>query len=388
MKNGKILFLVVLALSFVLCSCVEAERASSEASEIASGSLSEGKSEGDKSNETTSKDQLESLSNETSEEISQIYQTSEEYVRYGIADSIEKVTESVVSITVTSRSSSIFGEHTVVENGSGVIVSKDGYVATNCHVAIGAEKITVILSDGTEYEAEVKGLDSKTDLAVLKINSEKELSPAVFAQTENLRLGDFVFAIGNALGKYPGSVTMGIVSALSRNVSVNGEEMTMLQTDTALNSGNSGGGLFDSHGYLVGIVAAKAPEADAEGVGFAIPANVAKNVIEDIINHGYVTGRPTLGFDTVDITSMREAAYYGVEWIGIYISSVDEGSHGEVAGLKARDYIYSVNNEVVTTTDRLKEILEESRIGDTLLLEVWRGSDSIDVILIIGEDVG
>jgi serine protease Do len=202
-----------------------------------------------------------------------------------------------------------------------------------------------------------------------------------------LRLGDFVFAIGNALGKYQGSVTMGIVSALSRDVSVNGEGMKMLQTDAALNSGNSGGGLFDSSGNLVGIVAAKDADESSEGVGFAIPTDVAKVVIEDIIKHGYVTGRPTLGFSTVDITSMREASYYGVDWIGVYISSVVKDGYGEKAGLKPRDYIYSVNSEVITTTDRIKEILEESKVGDTLLLEVWRGSDAIDVVLVIGEEV-
>ena len=154
-----------------------------------------------------------------------------------------------------------------------------------------------------------------------------------------------------------------------------------------ITSGNSGGGLFDSHGYLVGIVSAKEANSESEGVGFAIPSNVAKTVVDDIIVHGYVTGRPTLGFETVDITSMREAQYYGVEWIGVYISSVKENSFGETAGLKSRDYIYSVNGEVISSTDRLEEILEESSIGDTLLLEIWRGKSSIDVILIIGEEV-
>ena len=382
MKNRKILSLFVLAVAFSLGACspsVITSEVSTDTAESVFESEAESKPEESSESETS----------EVSEEISQIYQTPEEYIRYGIADAIEKASDSVVSISVTRKySGGFYGEYTSVENGSGVIISKNGYIATNCHVVEGAEKITVYLSDGTEYEAQVKGLDAKTDLAVVKIDPEKELSPAVFTKTENLRLGDFVFAIGNVLGKYPGSVSFGIVSSLSRDVTVNGEGMTMLQTDAALNSGNSGGGLFDSHGYLIGIVAAKDTNDEAEGVGFAIPADVAKTVLEDIMTHGYVTGRPTLGFETVDITSLREATYYGVEWIGVYISSVEQESHGEIAGLRSRDYIYSVNNEVITTSDRLEEILQESKIGDTLLLEIWRGNDSIDVILIIGEDVG
>ena len=383
MKNRKILLLVVLAVTLVLGACNSSSETSggSTSSQDSLSFESEAESKPEESSATET--------SEVSEEISQIYQTPEEYIRYGIADAVEKASDSIVSINVTRRySSGFYGEYTSIESGSGVIVSKNGYIATNCHVIDGVEKITVYLSDGTELEAELKGKDAKTDLAVIKIESEKELSPAVFAETENLRLGDFVFAIGNVLGKYSGSVSFGIVSSFSRNVTVNGEEMTMLQTDAALNSGNSGGGLFDSHGYLVGIIAAKDSNEEAEGVGFAIPADIAKAVLEDIITHGYVTGRPTLGFETVDITSLREAAYYGVEWIGVYISSIQADSNGEVAGLRSRDYIYSVNNEVVTTSDRLQEILQESKIGDTLLLEIWRGNDSFDVILMIGEDVG
>lgn len=314
--------------------------------------------------------------------------TPEEYVRYGLASAVAKAHVSVVSVVVTSKlSGGFYGDYTVKENGSGVVISEDGYIVTNCHVVEKAESIKIILSTGEEHSAEVIGKDSKTDLAVIKAEAETVFSPATFSHSSSLRLGDFVFAIGNALGKYQGSVTMGIVSALSRDVSVNGEGMKMLQTDAALNSGNSGGGLFDSSGNLVGIVAAKDADESSEGVGFAIPTDVAKVVIEDIIKHGYVTGRPTLGFSTVDITSMREASYYGVDWIGVYISSVVKDGYGEKAGLKPRDYIYSVNSEVITTTDRIKEILEESKVGDTLLLEVWRGSDAIDVVLVIGEEV-
>jgi serine protease Do len=167
---------------------------------------------------------------------------------------------------------------------------------------------------------------------------------------------------------------------------VNGETIKMLQTDAALNSGNSGGGLFDSHGYVVGVISAKENDDEAEGIGFAVPANTARKVIDDIIVHGYVKGRPTFGFETVDIASMRDAKYYGLEWIGVYISKVTNGSNAETTGLKPKDYIYSVNGEVITNSTRLEEILAESSVGDTLLLEVWRNSSSIDVVLLIEEE--
>ncbi len=383
-KRGLSLILAFLAVFLLMAGCGEGRGESINSSEDSS-SLEE------VSTETSSKEEskaIEISSKEVQEAVSQLYETPEEYIRYGFADSVEKVSQSVVSIKVTSSyNGGFYGEYTVEENGSGVIVSDSGYIATNCHVVDGAKTVTVYLSDNSEYPATIVGKDSKTDLAVIKIECDKALKPVVFADSSTLRLGDFVFAIGNALGKYSGSVTMGIISSLSRSVKVNSETMEMLQTDVALNSGNSGGGLFDSHGYLVGIVSAKEANSESEGVGFAIPANVAKTVVDDIIVHGYVTGRPTLGFETVDITSMREAQYYGVEWIGVYISSVKENSYGETAGLKSRDYIYSVNGEVISSTDRLEEILEESSIGDTLLLEIWRGKSSIDVILIIGEEV-
>ncbi len=383
-KRNLSLILAFLAVSMLLAGCVSEKTENSSFSEDSSviiGSATEA------SYEDESKI-VEIESEEIKEAVSQLYETPEEYIRYGLADAVEKVSQSVVSIKVLNNQYDIWGgEHTLEGNGSGVIVSDSGYIATNCHVVDGAKTVTVYLSDNSEYTATIVGKDSKTDLAVIKIECDKALKPVVFADSSNLRLGDFVFAIGNALGKYSGSVTMGIISSLSRSVKVNSETMEMLQTDAALNSGNSGGGLFDSHGYLVGIVSAKESNNESEGVGFAIPANVAKTVVDDIIVHGYVTGRPTLGFETVDITSMREAQYYGVEWIGVYISSVKENSFGETAGLKSRDYIYSVNGEVISSTDRLEEILEESTIGDTLLLEIWRGKSSIDVILIIGEEV-
>jgi serine protease Do len=164
--------------------------------------------------------------------------------------------------------------------------------------------------------------------------------------------------------------------------------MEMIQTDAALNEGNSGGGLFDSQGCLAGIVAAKDSDSSSEGLGFAIPADAAKSVLNDIIAYGYVKGRPSLGISTADITSKAEARYYGVDWIGVYISSVNVGESGDIAGLEPLDYIYSVNEEVITTTNRLNEILSNCNVGDKIIMEIWRGSTSLDVVLVVGEDKG
>ncbi len=383
-RNFIVSFIFVLATSMLMSACNSGNEASSDkfSSEVSAEDIS-------LSSEISSSEDEQLLGTDVSDAISQIYKTPEEYLRYGLADAVEKVEKSIVSIVATaSYSSGFYGEYTEEEAGSGIIVSDTGYIATNCHVISNAKKITVVLYDGSSKEAKLVGKDAKTDLAVLKIESEEKLVPAVFGNSATLRVGDFVFAVGNALGKYPGTVSMGIISSLSRTVTVDKEKMEMIQTDASLNEGNSGGGLFDSQGYLAGIVAAKDSNGSSEGLGFAIPADVAKAVLDDIIVYGYVKGRPSLGISTADITSKAEARYYGVDWIGVYISSVDAGGSGDIAGLEPMDYIYSVNEEVVTTTNRLNEILSNCNVGDTLIMEIWRGSTSLDVVLVIGEDKG
>ncbi len=380
-RKVRLSFMTSLALLIILSACVDSDTSFevNDPSVFQSEALSEIES-------TDQSEEKADSTEEVSQAISQIYKDPGEYARYGLADSVEKVSDSVVSISVTSSySGGFYGNYVVEESGSGVIVSDNGYIVTNYHVIEGAENIKVVLSNNNEYDSQVIGVDSKTDLAVIKIQPDENLVPAVFGDSSDLRRGDFVFSVGNALGEYPGSVSMGIVSYPSRAVIINDETITMIQTDASLNSGNSGGGLFDSQGCLVGVVSAKEGDDDAEGVGFAIPSHLVRPVIDDIIQYGYVTGRPTLGFQTIDITSMREAQYYGLDWIGVYISRVDTGSNGEKAGLKSKDYIYSVNGEVITTSDRLEEILEESAVGDQLLLEIWRENNSIDVVLIVGE---
>jgi serine protease Do len=199
---------------------------------------------------------------------------------------VEIYTESIVS-------NRRMGQFITEGAGSGVVIADSesgGYIATNNHVIEGASKITVRLSDGTEHEAELIGSDSRTDLAVIKIN-ESRLQPAVWGNSDTLVIGELAIAIGNPLGKLGGSVTEGIISAPSRDIEIDRQMMTLLQTTAAVNPGNSGGGLFNSRGELIGIVNAKYSGTDIEGIGFAIPANLAMSIVDDLIQHGTVTGR-------------------------------------------------------------------------------------------------
>jgi len=233
----------------------------------------------------------------------------------------------------------------------------------------------------------VVGSDSLTDVAVLKITAEG-LRPAIIGDSSTLRVGDFTLAVGNPLGELNGTVSFGIISALNREIELDGGKRNVFQVDAAVNPGNSGGGLFDSNGALIGIVNAKKISGNAEGISFVLPINDVKPVAEDIIEFGYVKGRPSLGFTPVEISSMRTAQYYGLKWIGVYVNSVDEGSFAAECGFQFKDYIRAMDGEQIATIDRLNELLETKSVGDTAVLEVWRGDRILDVILKIGEDLG
>lgn len=304
--------------------------------------------------------------------------------RLGLSGVVNNIQNSVVAINVTGTASYYHYTYPTEGSGSGVIISEDGYIVTNNHVISGGDNITVFLNDNSSYSAALIGTDPVTDIAVLKIDV-KNLKAATFGDSSTLRVGDFALAIGNPLGEYQGSVTFGIVSALNREIEIDNETHTMFQVDAAINPGNSGGGMFDSNGMLIGIVTAKNISEEVEGLGFVLPINDVKHVIEDLINHGYVTGRPTLGFEPVEITSMRVAAYYGLNKLGVYVNKVFEGSCAEECGLQFKDYISMADGEVIATVDRLYEILDSKKVGDTMVLEVWRGNDVIDVVMIIGE---
>ena len=227
---------------------------------------------------------------------------------YAVEDVAAAVADSVVEITTEIvTTNSFLGQYISQGAGSGVIFTTDGYIVTNHHVIEGANKINVTLRNGTSYDAKLVGDDSKTDLALLKIEATG-LTPAVLiADSDQLKVGQTAIAIGNPLGQLGGTVTSGIVSALGREIEIQGETRTLLQTSAAINPGNSGGGLFDDKGNLIGIVNAKSSGSDIEGLGFAIPANTVKKTIGDLMEYGYVKGRANLGLTYVTINSLAAA---------------------------------------------------------------------------------
>lgn len=382
-----VLVFILLLTAFTACgsSATTNESDSDSISSTESGNLPNASEIADISESDVSQATEEEIDAEVSKAIESIYATTETGERAGLSSVIKSIEDSVVAINVTGTVSNYFYSYPTEGSGSGVIVSEDGYIVTNNHVITGGNSISVFLNNGETYTATLIGADDRTDIAVLKIDGEN-LVAAKWGNSDTLRVGDYAIAIGNPLGEYQGTVTFGIISALNRDIAIDGETMNMFQVDAAVNSGNSGGGLFDSNGTLIGIVSAKSSITTGEGLGFVIPIDNIKPIVSDIIQYGYVTGRPTLGFKTADITSMASAAYNGVNWIGVYVNGVTENSNAQTAGLQFKDYIASVDGESIKTSDRLFEILESKSVGDTLVLEVWRQDLIFDLILIIEEE--
>ena len=301
-----------------------------------------------------------------------------------ITSVVSAVQDSVVSITTEAvATGSFFQEYVTTGAGSGVIISEDGYILTCNHVIEGASNVTVKLYNGDEYKATVVGFDSKTDLAVVKIEASG-LSPAVFGDEDSIKIGQAAIAIGNPLGTLGNSVSSGIISALEREVTVSNQTMRLLQTDTPVNPGNSGGGLFDIDGNLIGIVNAKYKSEGVEGIGFAIPIDTIKSITPSLIESGYVTGRPALGVQVVTVAS-NEVAQYGVTRPGVYIYSVNEGEAADKAGLVAGDYIFSADDVLIETYSDLSEVLSNHEIGDTVSLTIIRENQTLNIDVVLGE---
>ena len=260
---------------------------------------------------------------------------------------INAVNPSVVAVTTEQMVTSNFwgGQQVVSGAGSGVIFTADGYIITNNHVIEGAQQIKVKLSDDTEYTAKLIGTDSQSDIAVLKIDATG-LTPAVLGDSDSVQVGELSIAVGNPLGTLSNTATDGIISGLDREVTVQGNTMRLMQTSAAVSPGNSGGGLFNANGELVGIVNAKSTGEYAEGLGFAIPINTAKQVAQDLIENGYVTGRPALGITVISISDAQTAMQYGVSSFGVYVQSVTSGSGADKAGMKVGDRIVSVGSQL------------------------------------------
>jgi len=293
------------------------------------------------------------------------------------------VKESVVEITTTIVSN----RGTIAAGaGSGVIIHKDGIVVTNNHVIADSDKIYVRLTNGDTYEAALRGTDEEGDIAILKITpqADKPLTVAKLGHSASLALGEEVIAIGNPLGELGGTVTNGIISATAREVNVDGVKMTLLQTNAAINSGNSGGGLFNLAGELIGVVNAKYSASGVEGLGFAIPIDSAyEKSIKDLMEVGYIRGLPALGVTLVEKT-------------GGNIMSVIYGAYvydaGDVAGIQAGDYIYSIDGTLVygistSALDSIRTIVRSHKIGDVLSVVLLRGKEYVTVSVTLKEYV-
>lgn len=306
---------------------------------------------------------------------------------------------SIVGVTVKQefKYNSIYGNSInsseEVGTGSGVIVTADGYIVTNNHVIENGDEIFVYLQDGSEYSATLIGTDDITDLAVIKIDASN-LPAAVFGISSDLTVGNWVYAIGNPLGVLTSSVSRGIVSGLDRIISVEGQQMSLIQVDAAVNPGNSGGGLFNENGDLIGIVNSKATGSNVEGIGFAIPIDSAKQIIMDLIDYGFVSGRPYLGIGMQNITistGHSPSNYFGFpNMFGSYVNrvqvySVEEGSASQLGGMQVNDIILKFEGEEINTADDLTSRLYEYNIGDVVIITVQRGSETIDLSITLSE---
>ena len=262
--------------------------------------------------------------------------------------------------------------------GTGVVMSEDGYIITNSHVIEGCGAVDVVLQDERVFQALLVGQDAQSDLAVLKIDCAG-LTPAQFGDSTLLEVGDAVAAIGNPLGEeLRGTMTDGIISAINRDVNVDGYTMVLLQTTAALNSGNSGGALINDRGQVVGITNLKMRAYDntVEGLGFAIPTTTVKTVVDALIAHGRVEGRPTIGITGYTVTE-ELAEEYGCPR-GVAVQSVREGSDAQRQGVLPNDVIVAVNGETITDMDQLQAIKEGLAVGDVLTFRLWRGGHYLE----------
>lgn len=303
-----------------------------------------------------------------------------------IPDIYDKVSPAVVSIISTSASGgSYFQNSTASSSGSGVILTKDGYIVTNNHVIDGASIITVKTTANQSFDAQVVGKDARTDLAVLKVSSEQELPFAELGDSSLLRVGDMALAIGNPLQEALAStLTVGYISAINRTMVIEDRQMTMLQTDAAINPGNSGGALINIYGQVIGINTAKSTGYDIEGLGFAIPINEAIPVIESIIENGYVKGRPLVGITGIDVT--EQIAKANNLPMGIYISTVIEGGAAQLGGLQAGDVILEFDGKEVKSIDEINEIRDEHQVGDKVEVKISRNGNKKTVTIELQEE--
>ena len=283
-------------------------------------------------------------------------------------------------------------EYTQTGAGSGIILSEDGYILTNNHVISGVDKITVYVmpeeegAEETTYEATLVGTSESKDIAVLKIDATG-LNPATFGDSDQLELGELAVAIGNPMGNVHGSVTAGIISATERELTIDDVTISAIQTDASINPGNSGGALFDSFGNVIGVVYAKSSSVSIEGIGYAIPVNDVKDLIDQMINHPETVADQTrgsqimLGITIVDVTEEMSKRYSMP--VGVYVREVSEFSAAERAGLRTGDIIVEFAGEAVTCADDLNAIKAKQTSGDTVSVKVDRNGKEISLDLVV-----
>lgn len=305
-----------------------------------------------------------------------------------ITNVVNATENAVVEITTeTVSTGSFIGQYVTEGAGSGVILTSDGYIITNNHVIDGATNITVRLHDGTEYPAKLVGTDSQTDIAVIKVEAEG-LTAAVLGDSDKLQVGEPTIVIGNPLGSLGGTVTNGIISALNRTITIDGQDMTVLQTNAAVNPGNSGGGMFNINGELIGIINAKSSGDSVEGLGFAIPINIAKDIADQLINYGYIKGRPQLGISVASIESASDYWTYRSTELAPYITDygvyIIEWTNGD---FKFGDRIIGFNGQTVSAFADIKSELAGYQVGDTVVITVSRSNRITEVEVVLSEYV-
>lgn len=329
-----------------------------------------------------------SKTNENRHNIAQTQSMTESATEDGqlltVADVAERCTKVVVNIEVESIQKDYTGgsaySKTVRSHGTGIVVTETGYIATCYHVVEGASKITVIMTDNTKYVAELVGYDERFDLAVLHVEAEL-LEAAAVGDFDELRAGEGVVVIGNPLGEFGSSVSAGVLSATEREVTIGGEPLRLLQTDAAVNPGNSGGGMFNMRGELIGMVNAKMSAAGIEGLGFAIPLNSIQTKVDAIIGGGDTEKKAVLGVSTKTAVCFCN----GTEYDCVEVTSVREDSAAAQAGLSVGDYLISANGKEIKSNDDLVLVIKYSKPGDEIEFEVCRKNEKTTIKVILGE---
>ncbi|MBQ3370385.1 MAG: trypsin-like peptidase domain-containing protein [Mogibacterium sp.] len=304
-----------------------------------------------------------------------------------VSQIVDKNENAVVEIVVSGTQQNMWGQMQLVQGaGSGVIVREDGYIATNYHVIQGANKVQVTLHNGESYPAQIVGSDAANDIAVVKIEA-KGLTTATIGDSSTVDVGDLAVAIGNPLGQLGGTATTGIISALDRTLDVEGTTLTLMQTDAAINGGNSGGGLFNSKGELIGIVESKASAVGVEGLAFALPINTVSPIINDLIENGgnaqTANATPAVGVVISDV-SEENAQYYGLESAGVYIAQVT-GENAMKAGFQPEDRIVSFNGKEIKDSNSFITLVRKCKVGDTVTIVVSRKGQQIEIKTVLEE---